>query len=156
MDKDDLSPQEAFDLISSEIQDRMSEYIVAIKAWPEVDPAARIDIWNAVVAKRDEIDLLHRQLSDIERVLRAEAPKTATRAASILYAACQAAGWDVPNQNDERVLARWCQEQVQAIKNPVGRQSALEWIRRALSYAQADRKGPATTCVNNAKQLLDR
>ncbi|MDC0678982.1 hypothetical protein [Sorangium atrum] len=156
MQKDELSPEEAYDLIASQLRDRMSEYLAAIDAFPNVDPLAKVDIWNAVVNKRNEIDQLQAQLSETATELRAQAPQTATAAASLLYRACRAVSWDVPQQNDERVLAHWCQQQALAIRDPVARQSALDWIRRALRYAQAGRSGPTVTCVTNAKQLLSR
>lgn len=148
--------QDDFDIIAAEIADRMSEYNAAIAAFGFADPAGKVDLWNAACDKSDDIRILHGRLSDIATKLQSDSIAGPTRAATILADACRAVSWGAPAENDERVLAHWCQQQAKLIKDPVARSSALSWIQRALGYAQHERRDQAINCIRNAKVLLDR
>ena len=153
---DDLLPDEEFDLVVAQLSDRMSEYIVALRQIPNVDAPLKVDLWNAAVRKRDEIDALNTRLAELESVIRARVLPEPTAGALTILTACRAVGWEVEAHNDARVVIGRCMEQVDSLKDPVARASGRDWLRRALAYAEGGRSGPAAMCVSNAKQLLSR
>lgn len=155
MPPDNLSPEDEFDLLVGAIGDRMAEYMRCMTEIPNVSQQLKIDLWNAAVNKRAEIDQLHTRLEEVKMTLAAAAPAQLTPAAKILIDACRAAQWTISAAHtDARAIAYECRTHADAIPNPMRRNSAWQWIERALGYAESGRRPAAIRCISNAKALL--
>lgn len=150
MTGEDPTPQEDFDLLVALLADRMAEYLACLQAIPSVTGTAKAELWFLAIKKRDEMDRLHQRLDDSRSRLAATAPEKPTRAAQILLDACRALSWRVGAHTEARSLIYECRQHVARIANPVARNCALEWLRRALEYAELGRRTPAIQCMNNA------
>jgi hypothetical protein len=147
------SPEEQFDLLAAEMSDRMQEYLVALQEIPNADPSLKSALWNAASSKGDEIDKLRANLAALIPKLE-EVAASPSPSLQILLDACRAVSWNVGEHKTDRSLIHACRQQVQAIKHPVARASALDWLRRALHYAESGRRNQAIQCVGNAKSQL--
>ena len=149
----ELSPEEAFDLLVGQMENRMEEYLVSLREIPNVSGDLKLVLWRSAETKREEINELQRKLDEARGRLAQEEPPEATVAATILQEACNAAGWQVQAHNDARVLVHALQQDIQLIQHPVSRASASDWLRRALRYAETGRRAPATMCIAHASAL---
>lgn len=149
------TPEEEFDLLLAEINDRMQEYMVALHEIPNVVGLDKATFMAVAERKRGEIAALHTRMDELVKMISANPPKEPSRAAKILKESLRAVGWSIESHNDARAIINECRQEATQIKNPVARASAIEWLRRALRYAEADRRAQAMTCIRNAKSLMN-
>src|SRR5258705_13482122 len=132
----------------------MDEYLVCMREIPNVEPGLKVDLWNAAVNKRGEMEALHERLGEIRAKLSANAASEPTRSAQILLDAFRATGWAIQSHTEARTIIYECRQKAGTICDPVARNSAQQWLGRALAYADAERRPAAITCMRNATGLL--
>jgi hypothetical protein len=152
-----MDAEQEFDIISSAVTDRMQEYMAAMSGYPYASGSGKAHLWQAAVAKLDEIHTLHSRLGELAKFIEENQGGAPSAAVTVLLKAGKATGW-VPSQahTSARTLIHEWQERARGIRDPVARASALEWLRRALTYAESERLDKVTLCLNNAKPLLNR